>query len=468
MTRTPLEAVQAYVDRAWNAYDFDVIDEIFADKIYRHEPNNVSSMTRDQWKTRVMHQSAATEPFTSDEILFANDEYCGIVWNTWTRKGEEVTVCGIEVFKVEDGRIVAVWNTPFSVGKWGRIGDAPKAVEPTPMVKEPSDVVVDWLQGAFAEAGIDLPRIGYVMPPRPLSGLSGATVARHGIALNGDPHGHPVSIVSKIGNVQDVDDFAALRNEVEAYKLLNTLEMEFIPKAFFAKSSDRLTNLILEDYNQRAQWDSILMDQEAKDAAFDWLTLDEVRDAVASLAKFHKALDGKVGSFEGDNAASLPDAGQLGELLAFAKLDRANDGDFANALIKAAKDAQDGSEALVHGALTVDNAMLRRGKDPATVGFVDFKYFGVGDPVADVASLITTSLPVEARREHEQALIAIYADATGLGKDEVSARYTGNIGAGLIAYARHLAQGDEASARMNSLMPSIKAAMQAVIDHETK
>ena len=33
--------------------------------------------------------------------------------------GEVHTICGVEIFVVEDGRIVEVWNPPAGDGSWG-------------------------------------------------------------------------------------------------------------------------------------------------------------------------------------------------------------------------------------------------------------------------------------------------------------------------------------------------------------
>tara|TARA_Y100000588_G_scaffold379383_1_gene461435 strand:+ start:531 stop:821 length:291 start_codon:yes stop_codon:yes gene_type:complete len=33
--------------------------------------------------------------------------------------GEEIRICGIEVFRVADGRISDVWNSPPMAGHWG-------------------------------------------------------------------------------------------------------------------------------------------------------------------------------------------------------------------------------------------------------------------------------------------------------------------------------------------------------------
>jgi len=52
-------------------------------------------------------------------ITHANDEWVTLVWNMHSETGAEgMTLCGIEVFKVEGGLLAHAWNTPYADGQW--------------------------------------------------------------------------------------------------------------------------------------------------------------------------------------------------------------------------------------------------------------------------------------------------------------------------------------------------------------
>jgi hypothetical protein len=52
-------------------------------------------------------------------ITHADDTYVTSIWEITSEKDESLQLCGIEVFKVEDGKLAHCWNTPYGNGKWG-------------------------------------------------------------------------------------------------------------------------------------------------------------------------------------------------------------------------------------------------------------------------------------------------------------------------------------------------------------
>ena len=67
---------------------------------------------------------------------------------------------------------------------------------------------------------------------------------------------------------------------------------------------------------------------------------------------------------------------------------------------------------VVHGDYRLDNLMFS--PDGAVVA-LDWQTATVGSPTRDLAYFLETSLDVELRRRHEQALLAVYADALVAG-----------------------------------------------------
>ena len=52
-------------------------------------------------------------------ITHADETWVTSVWNMVAMKKDDLRMCGIEVFKVEDGRLAHCWNTPYANGVWG-------------------------------------------------------------------------------------------------------------------------------------------------------------------------------------------------------------------------------------------------------------------------------------------------------------------------------------------------------------
>ncbi len=52
-------------------------------------------------------------------ITHADDTYVTSIWEITSEKDENINLCGIEVFKVEEGKLAHCWNTPYGNGKWG-------------------------------------------------------------------------------------------------------------------------------------------------------------------------------------------------------------------------------------------------------------------------------------------------------------------------------------------------------------
>ena len=69
------------------------------------------------------------------------------------------------------------------------------------------------------------------------------------------------------------------------------------------------------------------------------------------------------------------------------------------------------TQTLIHGDVRLDNVMFGSGADQHPVMLIDWQAVMVSNPGHDLAYMLTQSLPVEVRREHEQELVEYYHSA---------------------------------------------------------
>lgn len=117
-TRTALEIVDIYLKKIWNEGQADLVRTYCADPITRHDLNSVTRLTHDEQIARISSQYQELVPFFTDVVLAGDDTHITSVWNV-TGKDPDWRLCGIEVFKVVDGRITDVWNSTYMKGHWG-------------------------------------------------------------------------------------------------------------------------------------------------------------------------------------------------------------------------------------------------------------------------------------------------------------------------------------------------------------
>ncbi len=135
----PREIVADYVERVWNLGDSSAVVEYCADPYVRHDAGRSRVMSHAEQLHRVTSERAAGtardgRSLRFETLLLAGDgQDVTWVWNmtgpTGTELaasgvaaevvGEELRICGIEVFRVVEGRIMEVWNSPPMAGHWG-------------------------------------------------------------------------------------------------------------------------------------------------------------------------------------------------------------------------------------------------------------------------------------------------------------------------------------------------------------
>ena len=136
---TAREVVASYVERVWNRGDSSAVVELCADPYTRHDAGRVRVMSHADQLERVTSERASGTAADGrslhfETLLLAGDgQDVTWVWNmtgpTGTELaasgvaaevvGDELRICGIEVFRVVEGRITEVWNSPPMPGHWG-------------------------------------------------------------------------------------------------------------------------------------------------------------------------------------------------------------------------------------------------------------------------------------------------------------------------------------------------------------
>jgi hypothetical protein len=115
-------AAQILLERYWeecsNQGNVELVRELCADPITRHDPGGESTLSHQEQIDRL--RVGMDLGIRIDRVItHANDEWVTSVWNMESETGAEgMTMCGIEVFKLEGGVLTHAWNTPYAEGHW--------------------------------------------------------------------------------------------------------------------------------------------------------------------------------------------------------------------------------------------------------------------------------------------------------------------------------------------------------------
>lgn len=117
--KTAVEIVDLYIHTIWDKNETHLVREYCADPIVRHDGGGKTTrLTHDEQIARISGQYQEYVPKFSDVVLAGDHEYVTSVWNV-SGKDPEWKLCGIEVFRVQEGRITEVWNSTYMDGHWG-------------------------------------------------------------------------------------------------------------------------------------------------------------------------------------------------------------------------------------------------------------------------------------------------------------------------------------------------------------
>ena len=111
--------LERYWDEASNQGNVELIRELCADPIIRHDPEKVTELSHQEQIDRVLFGIEKMGVQISRVLIHADENTATSVWNLTSTTDENLKLCGIEVFRVENGRLAECWNTPYAQGHWG-------------------------------------------------------------------------------------------------------------------------------------------------------------------------------------------------------------------------------------------------------------------------------------------------------------------------------------------------------------
>jgi hypothetical protein len=461
--RTPRELIELYWERVWNNREADLIREICADPIIRHDPNSVTALSHDEQVNRVRQQSAEMEPFFTHEVLLADDTYVTSVWNVYSRKGERIELCGIEVFKAENGRFTHCWNSTYTPGRWGREGDASvaKDLPPPALLSSVEQIDTHWIQRVLRHAGLDVPRVGLVRTT-PIGQGNVSSTVKVRVDYNADAGDAPRSLIAKFhSQIPEANALVArygiYAREAAVYTLFGAEPPLQIPRVYLAKvAPDGMSiNLVLEDLSDRCRLGDQIAGCGTAEAAAVIDQLARLHRRYLNAAELDDIAWGGERPFANGLAAETYAAGAALYRERFA--DRLSSDEFAIIdafvpLVGHWAAAQPRHRTLVHRDPRVDNVLFATAQDGAPSAYlIDWQCAGVGDPQFDLAYFLTGSLSPEDRRACERDLIGRHAAVLR----EVDPTYTDE--AAFEAYRRNAVSGLEATVAAAVAIPSTPA-----------
>ncbi len=411
-TRTPRELIEIYWDEVYNNGRTELIREVCADPIVRHDPESVTPLSHDEQIERV-ERSLRIKPLFTHSILHADDRFVTSVWNMVSRDGKDVKLCGIEVFEAEDGRFTRCWNSTYMKGFWGEDGDFfdPSELTAPPLLETTGEITAQWMERALAAGGAVVPqRIAIEPTIAPIGhGTSGTTAQVH-LAYNVGTITAPTDVIAKFGRLQGVSpEHSPGMRELLTYRLLGNDAPFRKPRLFFGECDESgLINLVLEDLSDRTRPG----DQIAG------CSIAEARATVRELAAFHAAFWGD------DEALSLPWLMDHHEMRAMydggadklapwlgGRLSTEDLG-LVDAFRKACNkwlDLPASRQTLIHSDPRVDNILFEDTADGVAAWIIDWQLPAAGDPMHDVAYFLSGSVSPDDRRKCEKDLVSEYA-----------------------------------------------------------
>ena len=410
--RTPRELIEIYWERIYNSGEVELVREVCANPIIRHDPECVTPLSHDEQIVRIQ-RSQGMKPLFTHRVLHADDRFVTSVWNMVSRDGRNIRLCGIEVFEACDGRFTRCWNSAYEKGRWGEDGDEfdSAALSPPALVSTGEGISADWLQRAFSAGGVVAPqRLAMEPEVTPIGHGTTSETVKIRATYNSGTITAPRTAICKIGrpSAGSLSTTSPFERERRAYDLFGSDPGFRIPRAYFNQSDETgLCNLLLEDLSETGRAGNQIIGCSANDARAVLRELAHLHcawwekpDLVQEdwMSQPHRVLPayGKGAAIIGDWLGSRISAHEI------AVVDRF--GEMAERWLGAVPPRQ----TLIHGDPRVDNILFETGEDGSRACLIDWQNLRVGDPQYDVAYFLSGSVSPEIRRASERALLAEY------------------------------------------------------------
>lgn len=119
MAKRTARELDLYVDEVWNKGNVELVRDICADPMIRHEADKMIQLSHDQQVERLQRTLGTHRPRFTSEFTVVDDQHAVTVWNMDSNSEKFPKMSGIEVFRIRDGRLTECWNHPHVFGHWG-------------------------------------------------------------------------------------------------------------------------------------------------------------------------------------------------------------------------------------------------------------------------------------------------------------------------------------------------------------
>jgi steroid delta-isomerase-like uncharacterized protein len=129
--------IRRWIEEGWNGRNLDLIDQLYSPDVIQHDPNSPLAV-RSSGEMRMYiggFQSAFPDlHFTTDDLLAEGDK---VLWRFTSRgthhgalmgippTGKALTVVGMALFRIAEGRIAEVWVNIDALGMLQSLGVIP-------------------------------------------------------------------------------------------------------------------------------------------------------------------------------------------------------------------------------------------------------------------------------------------------------------------------------------------------------
>ncbi len=118
---TPREVVTRYLDVLYNQRRLDLIPELIADPTWRHHAGEVKKLSMGDTIERLEATLELCPELHFDvALLHEGGDMITVAWNGRSTQvsGKSYVYCGIEIFRVVEGKIIEIWNSRETSGHW--------------------------------------------------------------------------------------------------------------------------------------------------------------------------------------------------------------------------------------------------------------------------------------------------------------------------------------------------------------
>jgi steroid delta-isomerase-like uncharacterized protein len=126
--------VRRFNDEVWGKGNLDVVFEIFAPDYVRHDlrPGNPLPGPEGQKRIAAEFRAAFPDLKTSIDLLIAEGDFVVSRWTaegthlgTWGNSGptgKRVQFCGVNIYRIQNGKVVEMWNHRDDLGVMQQLG----------------------------------------------------------------------------------------------------------------------------------------------------------------------------------------------------------------------------------------------------------------------------------------------------------------------------------------------------------